>query len=120
MFIRCDPGWARAHVYKRDEGVCAICGMDTDLLQRVLWKIRQSLLWEQMGWRARNGMHDWLYDLGFKPGQSLWEMDHIIPVSEGGGLCGLDNLRTLCVPCHKAETAALAKKRAKGGKAWTM
>ena len=25
-----------------------------------------------------------------------WEADHILPVSEGGGLCGLDGYRTLC------------------------
>jgi len=42
----------------------------------------------------------------------MWEMDHIIPVSEGGGSCGLDNLRTLCIRCHKAETAALKSRLA--------
>ena len=31
---------------------------------------------------------------------------------EGGKLCDPANLRTLCVPCHKQETAALAKRRA--------
>lgn len=41
-----------------------------------------------------------------------WEMDHIIPVIEGGGLCGLDGYRTLCRPCHKSESAALAQRRA--------
>jgi hypothetical protein len=43
---------------------------------------------------------------------SLWEADHIVPVSEGGGQCGLDNYRTLCVPCHKAETARLKREQA--------
>ena len=46
----------------------------------------------------------------------LWEMDHIVPVVEGGGSCGLDNLRTLCVACHRKETAKLAKRRAKRGR----
>lgn len=41
-----------------------------------------------------------------------WEMDHIVPVIEGGGLCGVDGYRTLCIPCHKKESAALAKRRA--------
>lgn len=40
------------------------------------------------------------------------EIDHIIPVIEGGGCCGLENLRTLCRTCHIAETAALARRRA--------
>jgi 5-methylcytosine-specific restriction endonuclease McrA len=42
----------------------------------------------------------------------LWEMDHIIPVVEGGGDCGLENLRTLCISCHAKETADLAARRA--------
>jgi 5-methylcytosine-specific restriction endonuclease McrA len=41
-----------------------------------------------------------------------WDMDHLVPVIEGGGGCGLDNLRTLCIPCHRAETRALAARRA--------
>lgn len=49
-------------------------------------------------------------------GGSLWDMDHIKPVIEGGGECGMDNLRTLCIKCHKAETAAL-RKRMKEAKA---
>lgn len=43
---------------------------------------------------------------------TLWEVDHIIPVCEGGGACGLDNLRTLCLWCHRKETAKLAARRA--------
>ena len=41
-----------------------------------------------------------------------WEADHIVPVIEGGGGCGPEGYRTLCVPCHKAETAKLAARRA--------
>lgn len=41
-----------------------------------------------------------------------WEADHIVPVVEGGGECGLENLRTLCQPCHRRETAKLAARRA--------
>jgi 5-methylcytosine-specific restriction protein A len=43
---------------------------------------------------------------------SLWQADHVVPVVEGGGGCGLENLRTLCTPCHKKATAALAARRA--------
>ena len=48
--------------------------------------------------------------------RSLWEADHIKPVVEGGGQCGLDNYRTLCLRCHKGATAKLATKRAKARK----
>jgi hypothetical protein len=43
----------------------------------------------------------------------LWEMDHRIPVVEGGGACSLENLRTLCRACHRRETSALAGRRAR-------
>jgi 5-methylcytosine-specific restriction enzyme A len=46
-----------------------------------------------------------------------WEMDHIVPVIEGGGDCGLENLRTLCWACHARETKALAARRAEKRKA---
>jgi len=40
------------------------------------------------------------------------DVDHIVPLCEGGKLCDPANLRTLCKACHKVETAALAKRRA--------
>jgi 5-methylcytosine-specific restriction protein A len=41
------------------------------------------------------------------PRSRLWDMDHTIPVVEGGGEVGLDGLRTLCVPCHRHVTREL-------------
>ncbi|HEV2687987.1 MAG TPA: HNH endonuclease [Bryobacteraceae bacterium] len=43
--------------------------------------------------------------------KSLWDADHIMPVVEGGGECDLANLRTLCLKCHGAATAALRRRR---------
>lgn len=37
----------------------------------------------------------------------FWQADHMHAVSEGGGDCGLENLRTLCTPCHQVETNRL-------------
>ena len=39
-----------------------------------------------------------------------WQADHIVPVAEGGGLCGLDGYRTLCSQCHGVETGKLRKR----------
>lgn len=55
---------------------------------------------------------------GYYEEHDTWEMDHILPVSEGGGECGLDNYRTLCKPHHQLETNKLrarikARKRKK-------
>jgi 5-methylcytosine-specific restriction enzyme A len=33
-----------------------------------------------------------------------WEVDHILPVADGGGECGLENYRLLCRRCHAAVT----------------
>lgn len=49
---------------------------------------------------------------GFDTGISLWQADHVVPVSEGGGGCDLSGYRLLCVPCHKGVTAALAARTA--------
>lgn len=39
-----------------------------------------------------------------------WECDHLIPISRGGSH-GIENLRVLCIPCHRAKTAADRKPR---------
>jgi 5-methylcytosine-specific restriction endonuclease McrA len=39
-------------------------------------------------------------------GSEPWDADHIVPLSEGGDF-GLENIRTLCLPCHKRETSKL-------------
>ncbi len=36
---------------------------------------------------------------------NAWHADHILPVYRGGGLCTLENLRTLCVVCHQVRAA---------------
>jgi 5-methylcytosine-specific restriction endonuclease McrA len=63
----------------------------------------------------------WLNQKGFTVGADwksvayhsvvLWHADHILPLAEGG-TNALANIRTLCVPCRKAETAALARRLA--------
>jgi hypothetical protein len=42
--------------------------------------------------------------------KSLWDVDHIVPVIEGGGECDLANIRTLCLRCHRKATAALRER----------
>lgn len=96
-------GEARRRVEKRDRGLCQRCGLKTARIEQLLRKSdpgRRRIMWQHLVRR------------GFKRLQSLWEMDHIVPVVDGGGSCGLENLRTLCVPCHKNETALLAARRA--------
>jgi len=124
-----DPAYQRQHVHKRDRGVCAMCRLDTDQLERDFREARRASYRER--YPDRDPPHHtsdyWLYSnregptallkrLGFLAGRSFWEMDHIVPVVEGGGGCTLANLRTLCRPCHLEVTRALRARRAKNPK----
>ncbi len=96
--LRSDPGYLRERVLARDAGVCAACGMDTLAAFRALQRSR--------GKARREALEMW--GLGsIKARRSLWDADHILPVAEGGGQCDLDNLRTLCLPCHREATVEL-------------
>lgn len=53
---------------------------------------------------------------GIECEHSDWQVDHTLPLWAADGevaFWGLDNLQTLCHPCHKAKSAAEAKQRAK-------
>lgn len=95
--LRTDPGYLREQVWKRDRGVCASCGIDTTTAYADLKRSRGAhrlRLLARWGLRRLNR-------------RSLWDADHMVPVVEGGGECDLTNLRTLCLACHRRETAAL-------------
>jgi 5-methylcytosine-specific restriction enzyme A len=50
------------------------------------------------------------WGLSTRARKSLWDADHILPVAEGGGECDLDNIRTLCLRCHRVVTAQLRER----------
>jgi 5-methylcytosine-specific restriction enzyme A len=102
--LRSSTSYLRDCVLERDRGVCAECGIDTLKLRRAVMRLPFA---------ARMKRIRELIDAGnFTKGRkSWWEADHIIPVVEGGD-SSLDNIRTLCIACHRAETAALRKRRA--------
>jgi len=123
----------RMAVFARDAGVCALCGVDTARLW--LWLQTIPMISASSTWRyGRIDAHTqkaFRRVLGYNrirafvilgrlwgvvldnTRKSLWDMDHIVPVAEGGGECGLDNLRTLCLRCHRIETTALAGRLAR-------
>lgn len=115
--IRSDPGYARHCVWNRDHGMCAECGTDTRQLRRELEQLHEVVVHhygtlEGKAARQRMGAIGYPFRAGPSFDEHLWEADHIIPVSEDGGECGLENYRTLCRDCHRRETALLAKRRA--------
>lgn len=101
-----DPAYQRRAVWDRDRGVCAACGRDT----LALWhRLREGPTSEQA--RLANRLLQEGYDRHRLERLVLWEMDHVRPVAEGGGGTGLENLQTLCVPCHKRKSAADVRRR---------
>jgi len=98
--LRSDPGYLREQVFARDRGVCALCGLDTEALRKRLRKL---------DYRARRQfLKEWHLKEGWR--RSLWDADHLVPVAEGGGECALDNMRTLCLKCHRRATAELRRR----------
>jgi len=99
-----DWSWIREQVLQRDKGICAICGVDTLEICNFVLKTRRREGFETgrhlTSFYATLGWHDLTVI-------SPWQADHIKP-RVLGGTNEQDNLRTLCVPCHKRETAKLA------------
>ena len=118
-----DPGFLRHKVKERDKGVCGTCHLDTKQV-RVLMDVLRDLWKGSHGDGARTSIPE-LYRiireiedvLGISGRSSYWDADHIQAVVDGGGECGLDNLQTLCLWCHRVKTAALAARRAEERKA---
>lgn len=101
------PSMTRRHVYRRDKGVCAKCGCDTDFIRRIILRLRRLVDW--------NAARALAVELGFDGvihAGTFWQADHVKEVARGGWGMGLENFRTLCTPCHKEETARLARELA--------
>jgi 5-methylcytosine-specific restriction protein A len=98
--LRSQPGYLREQILKRDRGHCAHCGIDTIKehikLKRARGASRVALL---QHWGMKTRMR-----------KSLWDADHILPVAEGGGECDIDNIRTLCLRCHRLVTMELRER----------
>lgn len=101
ILIRTNGRYLRDCVYNRDKGICKLCNLDTKKIAKQAlslegqekkdFLIENKILFKRKIWKRKHG-------------GGLWDADHIIPVKEGGGQCGLENIRTLCIPCHKKIT----------------
>ena len=103
-------------VVKREEkGVCQLCGWDMEKLERILQHSKGHRMDLDRGhwWKHRA---DIFMPLGLSRSDAdrstIYDYDHIIPIVEGGRH-ERANLRTLCLPCHKGETATLMRRLAR-------
>lgn len=113
--IRSNPAYAREQVWLRDHGICTLCHLDTEKLIHDLRLATRGFFGPDRFYAEEM----YFQQLGLEPinflksrRQTLWEMDHIVPVSAGGGECGLEGLRTLCLWCHRKKTAEYLGNRA--------
>lgn len=102
---RTQPEFAAERVHARDKGVCVTCARDCDALFR---KIRVTKWARRKRRMAELGLPAYLLRR-----KRYWEVDHIRAVVDGGGSCGLENLRTLCWECHRKVTRELQVRRGK-------
>jgi 5-methylcytosine-specific restriction endonuclease McrA len=98
--LRTDPGYLREQVFRRDQGVCSVCRVNTVEAHLQLRRARGERRQERLAkWGLRSVNR-----------KSLWDADHILPVAEGGGECDLQNIRTLCLICHRRVTRELIER----------
>jgi 5-methylcytosine-specific restriction endonuclease McrA len=101
--LRSSTSYLRECVFERDAGVCAICGTDTHRLRKRIMRLPfGQRMRELRALQERGVIH--------KRRKSWWEADHMLPVVEGGD-SSLENMRTLCIPCHRMATRELARRR---------
>ncbi|KAK9843831.1 hypothetical protein WJX81_008228 [Elliptochloris bilobata] len=121
--LRSSGGALRRALFRLERGVCQICRLDCHaLLQRLRNVEKGAARWQERRWRRlREAAPAWEARGAKAAGERLvtqavagnaWHADHILPVFRGGGLCTLENLRTLCVVCHQAVTKRQARERA--------
>lgn len=111
-YLQCSPGHMRAAVRRRDKGVCARCGLDTEKLKEELRELTAKYGRDGEAYCAYVKL-TWGRWVLRSP---LWQMNHTQAVAEGGEIWGLDNVETLCTPCHQEHTKMLRKRLAWRGK----
>lgn len=116
--LRSSSSYMRQYIAKRDKYKCQICGLDCKGFLRHLhqwvkekmagiayseWSKRRKEF--ETEYFAQHGM-EWV---NTNNRSTFYDIDHVVPVILGGGQCGEDNLRTVCLSCHRKETAKLRK-----------
>lgn len=109
---RC-PSEVIRRLYDRDKGVCSLCGLDANWEHRTYCAKLEALAEGCNGWESGAETRRLLRPHGMPHSRTdiWWHADHIKEFSEGGETV-LENMQTLCIPCHKKKTAEFLRKKA--------
>ena len=129
----------RRAAFERDHGVCLCCGVDTVELESAYraakaqvygaWRYERTQAEMELAGAPKlisialrhrgqiKAIEDRLRRLGFDPRHCFGEADHILPLAEGGE-DSEENVRWVCIPCHRRITAELAGRRARRPSKW--
>lgn len=99
---------------KKEDGTCA-CGCGRKLpIGKPVWFNKECQMFAMCVWNVIGGRQEFIGYLFekyhgnktcMKCGEKDWvDIDHIHPVSHGGGGCWLSNFQGLCKKCHKEKT----------------
>jgi len=118
-----DPTFLRRMVKRRDKGLCAKCGLPTRDIEKAISMLRRIRSRWGFVHPEINGISEGIRQilkalLGSETPNRMtfWDADHMVEVVKGGGECGLENMQTLCLWCHREKTARLARERAEARK----
>lgn len=116
--------WAatRRAVVLRDGGICRRCGLDCEALRREFFRVLAEVCGLDLavglaeGWTPKVKVPDVIVaDFArrtgqppcvFRNGGPFIEVDHVIPLTDGGDAFEWTNLQLLCAACHRAKTKA--------------
>ena len=88
-------------VLLRDQGICQLCTLDCVEFEQTIDAFQREGIYDQ----ARPILRS--YGLPDPPtGYRCFQVDHVLPLSRGGKDC-MENLRLLCLVCHRKVTADL-------------
>ncbi|GKU88872.1 hypothetical protein SLEP1_g3086 [Rubroshorea leprosula] len=107
--LRTSNRFLRQELFQVEHGICTNCQLDCHQLVKNLKPLSLQRRLEYIKKIAPKiaSQKKLVNKLVNDPSEgNAWHADHVVPVYKGGGECRLENMRTLCVACHKDVTAA--------------